>query len=143
MVSDPILEALSESSDMSEILWNFSLRKGNKNEERLLTLKQNPHFYEELPTSPMDYGDKFSMAPIESIETCLHERSIRRISILTDNLGEAGRVFLETGKKTRGFGNVCVLKNAVIFKGSWLSFLSHLISRLITSSQLLRFLWKT
>ena len=106
MVSDPIPEFLSESSDISEVLWNFSRFKG----ERRLTLKDNPHFYEELPRSPEEYGDKFLMEPIE---TFMH----KRISVLTDNLGQAGQVFLKTAKKTRAFGNVCVPKNAIIFKG--------------------------
>ena len=56
---------------------------------------------------------------MEPIETYLHER----ISVLTDKLGQAGRVFLKIAKKTRAFGNVWVPKNAIIFKGSWLSFL--------------------
>ena len=68
------------------------------------------------------------MAPIESIGTCLHERRIRRISVLTDNSGEAGRVFLETGKKTRAFGNVWVLKNTIIFNGLWLSFFNPFLA---------------
>ena len=106
-------EALCRSSHLNEILWNFSRFK---DEKRRLTLKQNPHFYKALPTSPENYGEKFLMEPIE---TYLHER----ISVLTDKLGQAGRVFFKIAKKTRAFGNVWVPKNAIIFKGSWLSFL--------------------
>jgi hypothetical protein len=113
MVSDPILEVLCQSSGMNEVLWNFSRFKDGKR----LTLNDNPHFYKELPTSPENYGDKFLMEPIE---TCL---DTQRISVLTDNLGQAGQVFLKTAKKTRAFGNVWIPKNAIIFKGSWLYFL--------------------
>ena len=115
---------LCRSSHLNEILWNFSRFK---DKERRLTLKQNPHFYEALPKSPEHYGDKFLTEPIE---TFLH----KKISVLTDNLGQAGRVFLNIAKKTRAFGNVWVPKNAIIFKGSW-SFFFNPIFRLLTSSQ--------
>ena len=42
------------------------------------------------------------------------------------------RVFIETSRKTRAFGNVCAPKNALIFKGQW-PFYHH--SHLLTSSQ--------
>jgi hypothetical protein len=107
MVSDPISEVLSRSSDTSEILWNFShFRDG-----RRLTLKDNPHFYEKLPTSAEEYDGRFLTYPIETF----HHPSI---SVLTDN---PGRVFLETAEGTRAFGNVWVPKEAIIFKGSYLS----------------------
>jgi len=97
---------------MNEILWNFSRFPDSK---RRLTLGQNPHFYELLPTLPRKYGDKFRAEPIEDF--------LRgKISVLTDN--QAGRVYLETAEKTRAFGNVWVPKNAIIFKGSTLSVLS-------------------
>jgi hypothetical protein len=110
-----IPEALCSMSDRNEILWNF----GRFKDERRLTLKQNPHFYKALPTSRKDYGDKFEKRPIESSLSYL---DMGRISVLTDNLSEAGRVFLKTAKKTRAFGRVWDLTNAIIFKGSCLSF---------------------
>jgi hypothetical protein len=113
-----ITEVLCSKSNQNEILWNFSRFE----DERRLTLKQNPHFYNALPTSPEKYGDNFLTEP-EPIETCLHKRKIRKISVLTDSLGQAGRVFLKTAKQIRAFGNVWVPKNAIIFKGSWLSLL--------------------
>jgi hypothetical protein len=118
-----IPEELCRSSHLNEIMWNFGRPK---NKERRLTLRQNPHFYKVLPTSPEKYGDKFLKEPIE---TYLH----KRISVLTDNLGEAGRVFLNLAKKTRAFGNAWVPKNAIIFKGSWFPFCTF--SYLLTSSQ--------
>ena len=104
-------EELGESSGLKEILWNFSRYK----EEKRLTLKQNPHFYKVLPTLAEKYGGKFRTDPIETFQ---HEK----ISVLTDNAGPTGRVFLETTKETRAFGNVWVPKDAIIFKGSCLPF---------------------
>ena len=121
---------LCSRSNQNEILWNFSRFK----DERRLTLKQNPHFYEVLPTSPKDYGDKFRTRPTE---TYLEKG---RISVLTDKLGQAGRVFLKTAKTTRAFGNVWDLKDAIIFKGSWHFFcpFSHLSDISQTSLDSLR-----
>jgi len=107
-----IPEVLGKSSDTNEILWNFSCFPDSK---KRLTLGQNPHFYELLPTLPWKYGDKFRAKPIEDF---LREK----ISVLTDN--PAGRVYLEIAQKTWVFGNVCVPKDAIIFKGSTLSILS-------------------
>jgi hypothetical protein len=78
-----------------------------------LTLKQNPHFYEVLPTSLEEYGDRFRRDPIETFD-------LRKISVLADNSSPTGWVFLETPKETRAFGNVWVPKDAIIFKGSFL-----------------------
>jgi hypothetical protein len=115
MVSDPIPEVLSQSSNMNEILWNFSRFKDG----RRLTLKDNPHFYEKLPTSEEKYEGQFRIDPIETFH---HDK----ISVLTDNPGLTGRVFLETAKEKRAFGNVWVPKNAIIFKGSWLFYIPFL-----------------
>ena len=51
---------------------------------------------------------------MDPIETFQHER----ISVLTDNRDNAGRVFLEIAGRRRAFGNVWALKDAIIFKGS-------------------------
>ena len=80
---------LGPHSDLSEVLWKFSRFK---DEKKRLTLKQNPHFYERLPISPKTYGGEFRMDPIQTFQ---HER----ISVLIDNPGRAGRVFLETAGK--------------------------------------------
>jgi hypothetical protein len=95
---------------MNEILWNFSRFKDG----RRLTLKDNPHFYEKLPTSAEKYDGQFRTHPIETFR---HDK----ISVLTDNPLATGRVFLETAKQKRAFGNVWVPKEAIIFKGSYLS----------------------
>jgi hypothetical protein len=112
MVSDPIPEVLSQSSDVNEILWNFSRFKG----ERRLTLKDNPHFYENLPTSAEKYDGQFRIDPIETFQ--VHHK----ICVLIDDPRRlTGRVFLETAEGNRAFGNVWVPKDAIIFKGSYLS----------------------
>jgi len=107
MVSDPILEVLGQSSHTKEILWNFSRFKDG----RRLTLKDNPHFYKKLPTSAEKYEGQFRTDPVETFQQ-------EKISVLTDNPGLTGRLFLETAKEKRAFGNVWVPKEAIIFKGS-------------------------
>ena len=109
MVFDPIPVVLGQRSDMKEILWNFSRFKDG----RRLTLKDNPHFYEKLPTSAEKYEGQFRTDPIETFH---HEK----ISVLTDNPGLTGRVFLETAQQRLIFGSVWVPKEAIIFKGSYL-----------------------
>lgn len=109
---------LDPDSDLSEVLWIFSRLK---DEDKRLSLKQNPHFYEGLPTSPEAFGGDFRMDPIESFQ---HET----IRVLVDNPDHAGRVFLETEGRMRAFGNVWVPSNAIIFKGSCLLFLLFSVS---------------
>ena len=110
MVSDPIQEVLSRCSDSKDVLWNFSRFK----DERRLTLKDNPHFYEKLPTSAEKYGGQFRTKPVVTFLQ-------GKISVLTDNPRLTGRLFLETAKEKRVFSNVWVPKEAIIFKGSYLS----------------------
>jgi hypothetical protein len=110
MVSDPIPEVLSPSSDTKEILWNFSRFKDG----RRLTLKDNPHFYKKLPTSAEKYEGQFRTVPVETFQQ-------EKISVLTDNPHLTGRLFLETAKEKRAFGNVWVPMEAIIFKGSYVS----------------------
>jgi len=101
-----VTEVLSPTSNLQEILWNFSRFK----DERRLTLKQNPHFYKhsDLPTSREAYVGDFKTDPIDSFQDA-------KICVLTD---KPGRVFLETDQNSRAFGNVWVPKDAMIFKGS-------------------------
>ena len=113
MVFDLIPEELRQGSDVSdvkEILWNFSRYM----DKRRLTLKDNPHFYENLPTSADIYVGQFLTDPVETFQQ-------KKISVLIDNLGPTDQVFLETAKERRAFGNVWVPKKAFIFKGSYLS----------------------
>jgi len=109
MLSDStvISEELCGSSDLNEVLWNFSRFKGNER----LTLKQNPHFYTRLPTSSKQYGGKFISDPIERFQ---HDM----ISVLTDG---TDWVYMEIAEKRRAFRGVWNPNNAIIFKGSSLS----------------------
>ena len=99
---------LGPYSSLSEVLWIFCRFE---DENKRLTLKQNPHFYERLPTLPEAYGGVFRMDPIETF------RHGMRISVLVDSPDHAGRVFLETAGKTQTFGNVWVVNDTIIFKG--------------------------
>ena len=106
-------EVLSEDSNFAEVLWNFSRFRDEK--ERL-TLKQNPHFYENLPHLSEEYVDSFRCDPIEDFR---HER----IYVLTDR---PGRIYPDAGQVPRAFGNVWCSQNTLIFKGS--SDLFHIFS---------------
>jgi hypothetical protein len=112
LVPDPIVpEELCQSSDVKEILWNFRPRHTDKDsgdEKKRLTLKQHPHFYRKLPEK---YGGAFQRDPTE---TFYHDQ----ISVLTDNSGQAGRIYLEIPKKKRVFSNVWDAMDTFIFKGS-------------------------
>jgi hypothetical protein len=120
-VSDFVPEVLSKWSRLSEVLLNFSRYKGNKR----LTLKQNPHFYKDLPEK---YEDDFQCDPIEHFLDVLGDskgdsldmpRSRPKIYVLTDR---QGRICLESGRRSRAFGNVWCPQKAIIFKGSSLTF---------------------
>ncbi|KAF8495896.1 hypothetical protein F5888DRAFT_507428 [Russula emetica] len=97
-----VKQVLCQSSDVNEILWNFSRLKDG----RRLTLKDNPHFYENLPTSAEKYDGQFRIDPIETFHH-------NKISVLTDNPRPTGRLFLKTAKEIRAFGNVWVPKDAI------------------------------
>ena len=104
--------------NVKEVLWNFSRFK----DERRVRLKQNPRFYEVLPTSAKEYEGGLQIKPTD-LET---DRSdpVVKIDVLTDESGPAGRVYLEIDKeKRRAFGNVWALKKAIIFKGLSLFYL--------------------
>jgi hypothetical protein len=114
MASDPIPEVLTESSDLNEILWNFI----RLNDKKRLTLKDNPHFYEMLPTSAYLYDGNFRIDPIENFH---HEIYQERISVLTDSPHVTGRMILEIAEETRVYDKIWVPRQAIIFKGSYLS----------------------
>jgi hypothetical protein len=116
LVPDPnVPEELCRSSNLNEILWNFSRRLVGKDpdgEKKRLSLRQHPHFYRKLPEK---YWGGFEGQPTE---TFFHDQ----ISVLTDNSSQAGRVYLDIptsgGKKKRVFSNVWDARGAIIFKGS-------------------------
>ena len=97
--------ALSNNPSLQEILWNFSRFK---DEKRRLTLKDNPHFYEKLPTTPEEYGDDVQIDSTESFRYC------NEFYVLTD---EPKLVHIMTDQDWQFFGNFWCPKNAIIFKG--------------------------
>jgi len=90
-----------------EILWNFYCSRDRK----YVTLQQNPHFYLNLPTSADSYGADFRAFPAEYIRI----EPGTTIYILVDR---PRRVFLETQRETRIFGNVFKPKDVMILKGT-------------------------
>lgn len=107
-----VKQVLSLSSNKKEILWNFSRFKDG----RRLTLKDNAHFYENLPTSAENYVGQFQIDPVQTFQLENENENEKKISVLTDNPGLTGRLFLEADNKSRAFGNVWVPKEAIIFK---------------------------
>lgn len=99
-----------QRSDLSEVLWIFSRFKNKTH----LSLEQNPHFYEALSPFPETYGGEFRMNPIQTFGYS------KGVSVLIDNPEHAGRVFLETAREVRAFGNVWDVNDTIVFKGSWL-----------------------
>jgi hypothetical protein len=97
---------LSPTAGIEEVLWHFAHFEDN----RRITLQDNPHFYSELPTSPDDYTGQFKAHPIEYFVL----RPDDTIYALVD---QPRRVFLDTRRETRIFGNVFTLKDVIIFKG--------------------------
>jgi len=101
---------LSHKSNLPEVLWNFSRLKGKKR----VTLKQNPHFYKfpDLPKGLKQYHGGFKVDPIENFQ-----QEHTKFWVITN---KPGRIFLETPRHTRAFGNVWHVpdNNAIIFKGS-------------------------
>jgi hypothetical protein len=105
----PVLEALISTSGLPNILWYFS----HFEDERRLTLAQNPHFYEGPPTFPTTYGPACRTRPTEGYQGTIYY-------VLTNN---ERRVFLELGQNQRTFDNVWRTNNTLIFKGSCAAFL--------------------
>lgn len=109
----PCQVMLAPRTNESEALWIFSRFE---DEKKRLALEMNPYFYERLPTLPEAYGDEFRM---DAIMTFQHGR----ISVLSDNPVDVGRVFLECATPKWAFGNVWVTNDTMIFKGSCLLYI--------------------
>jgi hypothetical protein len=104
---------LTDGSNESEILWNFSrypLVTGKR-----VTLAANPYFYDRnrLPiTSPDKFQDKFTTGPMDDY------READKIYVLTNR---PCRVFFEFGENSRAFDNVWrTPKGVFIFKSQCL-----------------------
>jgi hypothetical protein len=100
-------EMLGVKPSLSEILWNFSRYK----DRARITLEQNPHFYSSLPADESAYTPMFKRHPLGDL-SILKPHDI--VYVLVDR---PGRVFLETEREERSFGNVWMLNGTLIFKG--------------------------
>ena len=102
---------LNRSPSIQEILWNFNCLE---DEKQRLTLKDNPHFYAELPTSSEAYGDSVQIDPTEDF---WHDDEFY---VLTD---KPEVVHIKTGQVSQFFGNFWCPQDAIIFKGLGVLFL--------------------
>ena len=98
-------DVLGDNPSLEEVLWNFS---HFKDERRRLTLRKNPHFYAELPTSRKAYGDEFKIDPTEDF------RHANEFYVLAD---KPELVHIMTDRISQSFGNFWCPKDAIIFKG--------------------------
>ena len=114
-----VLERLSDCPSVQEILWNFS---HYKDEQKRLTLSENPHFYAELPTSPEEYGDSLKIDPTEDF------RHADKFYVLID---KPELVHIVTDRVSQCFGNFWCLKNAFIFKGLGVFFVLSPVSEVL------------
>ena len=92
----------------SEILWNFSRYK----DERRIALRQNPHFYLELPTAGDAYGADFFKESTKEFRFKCNDT----VYVLVDK-PDLGRVYLDAEQRKSIFGNVWMPNNVMIFKG--------------------------
>jgi hypothetical protein len=97
---------LRYGADFEEVLWGFAHLEDN----RRISLHDNPHFYAHLPTSSDEYTPQFRAYPMEKFRLT----SNATIYILID---QPRRTFFKTRQGTRVFSNVFMLNNVMIFKG--------------------------
>ena len=106
-----ISERLSNNPSLQEVLWKFCRFKDEKNR---LTLRDNPHFYPELPTLPDKYDDSIKIDPTEDF------RHADKFYVLTDN---PELVYIMTNDVPQFFGKFWYPKSTIIFKGLCFLFL--------------------
>jgi len=87
-----------------------------------LTLSQNPHFYDDLPT-PLN--DKWGEFTADATEENLHNYNPTNPICVLTNI--PGRVFLELCRDPRAFDNVWDKNGTLIFKSNCLSFRCFLL----------------
>ena len=100
----PVLDTVSKTPSLQEILWNFNCVKHEG-----MTLRNNPHFYADLPTSPEECGNSLEIDPTEDFQ---HGD---KFYVLT---GKPELVYIMTDQVLRSFGNFWCTKDSIIFKGS-------------------------
>ena len=96
---------LSNSPSVQEILWIFSRFKDKK---QRLTLRDNPHFYVNLPTTPEAYEDNVKIDPTEDF------RHSNEFYVLSD---KPELVHIMTDRDWLSVGNFWCPQSAIIFKG--------------------------
>ena len=96
---------LSNNPSLQEVLWKFC---HFRDEKKRLTLRDNPHFYSELPTSPDAYGDNVKIDPTEDF------RHADKFYVLTDH---PELVHIVSDEVSQYFGNIWRPQNVIIFKG--------------------------
>ena len=89
-----------------EVLWNFAHFEDN----RRISLHDNPHFYAYLPASLEKYTAQFRTHPAENFSL----KPNATIYILVD---PPRRIFFKARRGTRIFSNVFMLNDVMIFKG--------------------------
>ena len=109
-----VTEEIDKSTTTSEIIWRFS-RYSENNPERM-ALKQNPHFYLELPDDAASYGSKFHKDPLNDFVNAYHRTST--IYVLSD---KSCRLFLDSAEPhiPRIFGNLWKPHRRFILKGEY------------------------
>lgn len=108
----PAPEVLNNNSKLEEILWNFS----RFDPGRRLTLSQNPHFYNYLPTSSNANWKEFNAT---ATQENWHTYPTEPIRVLTNI---PGRMFLELSGDRRAFDNAWNANGTLIFKRKCLRF---------------------
>ena len=99
-------EVLSDSPSIQEILWNFSRFK---DKEKRLTVRENPHFYTELPTLLDAHGSSVKIDPTEDF------RHADKFYVLAD---KQQHVHIMIGSQIlQSFSNLWRSKNGIILKG--------------------------
>jgi hypothetical protein len=101
----PVPEVLGDSPSLQEILWKFCRFKDKK---KRLTLRENPHFYTELPTSPEAFCESVKIDPTEDF------RHGNKFYVLIDR---PEPVYIMAGQVLQTFGNFWCPKDAIILKG--------------------------
>ena len=98
---------LRYGADFEDVLWNFAHLEDN----RRISLHDNPHFYADLPACLNEYTAQFRAHP--AAENFRLEPNAT-IYVLVD---QPRRIFLKTSQGTRIFSNVFMLNDVMIFKG--------------------------
>ena len=99
-------EYFSSPPTLQEILWNLCRIEDKK---KRLTLKDNPHFYEQLPTLLKAHGDSVKIDPTKRFWE-------HKLYVLTD---KQELVHVITGNKIlHSFGNWWRSENTITLKGT-------------------------